>query len=150
LTVLAESQQGWKNLIRLSSLGFLEGFHYRPRVDWDLLEQYAEGLICLSGCLAAELPRLLAGGRFDEALRRAGEMQDVFGKEAFFIELQENGLDLQRQVNQGLVEIARRIGAPIVASNDVHYLRREDAAVHDVLLCIQTGSVLDDPNRLRF
>jgi DNA polymerase-3 subunit alpha len=150
LVLLAKNQEGYTNLIRLVSLAHLEGFYYKPRVDKELLERYNEGLICLSSCLKGEIPALVLGGKRDEASAVAGWYKEVFGKGRFYLELQDTGLDEQRTVNQGLVALGRDVGAPLVATNDCHYLRREDAKAHDVLLCIQTGKTLKDPKRMKF
>jgi DNA-directed DNA polymerase III PolC len=148
--VLARDAEGYKNLMRLSSAGYLEGFYYKPRVDRDLLAAHSKGLIALSSCLGAEVPQLLLQDRLREAEAAAAFYRDVFGRDGFFIELQDHGIPEQRRINPELVRIARRLGLGVVATNDAHYLRREDAHAHDVLLCIQTASNLDSPKRLRF
>lgn len=149
LTLLARNQAGYRNLIRLASLAQLEGFYYKPRVDRELLEAHAEGLICLSGCRSAEVPRLLAAGRSEEARQAAAWHREVFGSENFYVELQEHEIEGQRELNRALVELAEGLGAPLVATNDVHYARAENARAHDILLCIQTNTVVDDPKRMR-
>ena len=149
LTVLAENQEGYRNLCRLSSKGFLEGYYYRPRVDKELLREHSEGLIVLSGCLAGEIPSLLLAGDFEAARAACEWYLETFGRDRFFLELIDHGLADQKAVNRGLLELHRRLGIPIVATNDAHYLARTDAAVQDALLCIQTGKQLDDPGRLR-
>jgi len=150
LTLLAENDAGYRNLIKVSSLAYLDGFFYKPRVDFELLEEHREGLIATSGCLgSAVCQRLLAD---DEAGARelAGRFQDVLGRGQFFIELQDHGLADQHKVNRHLLDIGRDLGAPLLATNDSHYTRREDAEAHDALLCVQTGSMQDDPKRLKF
>lgn len=150
LTALAMDQTGYRNLSILSSLGFLEGFYYRPRVDRDLLARHSQGLIILSGCLAAEVPTLLAAGDYEAAKARAAWYLETFGRERYFLELMDHDLDEQKRVNDGLLRLHRELGLELVATNDVHYLTPEDAAVQDVLVCVQTGKRLDDPDRLRF
>jgi len=150
LVLLAENMTGWRNLLRLSSIGYLEGFYYKPRIDWSTLAGHAEGLIALSACLKGELPSLLDRERMDEARATAERMARLFGERRFFLELQDHGIPNQRLVNQGLVELASSVGLPLVATNDVHYGRRSDASAHDVLLCIQTGRLVDEPDRMRF
>lgn len=150
LTLLAINHQGLKNLIKLASAAFLEGYYYRPRIDKDLLAQHHEGLVCLSGCASSELSRRLLDG--DDDLRAACETADwfrqVFG-DRYFIEVQDNGLEVQRQILERAVLLARKTGIPLVATSDVHYVRPEDAAVQDILLCVNTGKVRSDEDRLR-
>jgi DNA polymerase-3 subunit alpha len=150
LIVLAADEVGYKNLMKLVSLAHLEGFYYKPRVDKELLARHSKGLVVTSGCLRGEIPFLLNQGLRDEAIQAAGTYQDIFGKENFFIEVQENGLEQQTRVNRDLVEMSRRLDIPLVATNDCHYLERHDAKAHDVLLCLQTGKTLHDPQRMRF
>ncbi|MDI3280652.1 MAG: DNA polymerase III subunit alpha, partial [Bacillota bacterium] len=150
LVLLAQNEEGYKNLLRLVTAAFLEGFYYKPRIDKELLAEHSRGLIGLTACLAGEIPALLLKGRWDEALHLAGFYREVLGKENFYLELQRNGAPGQEEVNRGLWELARRLDSPLVATNDVHYLRRQDAAAHDCLLCIQTGKSIDDPGRLSF
>ncbi len=150
LIVLAADEVGYKNLMKLVSLAHLEGFYYKPRVDKELLARYSKGLLVTSGCLRGEIPFLLNQGLRDEAVKAAGTYQDIFGKENFFIEVQENGLEQQTRVNRDLVEMSRKLDIPLVATNDCHYLERHDARAHDVLLCLQTGKTLHDPHRMRF
>jgi len=150
LTLLAESDVGYHNLIKVSSGAYLDGFHYRPRADFELLEHHGEGLIGTSGCLgSAVCQRFLAG---DDAGARelAARFQDVLGRDSFFIELQDHGLADQHRVNHRLIELARSIDAPLLATNDSHYTHRDDAEAHAALLCVQTGTTLDDPNRFKF
>jgi DNA polymerase-3 subunit alpha len=150
LVLLVKNHKGYANLVRLVSLAHLEGFYYKPRVDRELLEQYNEGLIALSGCLKGEIPTLLREGKKDEAKAVAGWYAEIFNEGRFYLEIQDNGLDEQKTANEGLVGVGKALGIPLVATNDCHYLRREDAAAHDVLLCIQTGKTLKDPKRMKF
>jgi len=150
LVLLAENDVGYSNLLKLSSLGYTEGFYYKPRVDKKALAEHSEGLIALSACLSGEVPSYVAQGRIDEAEAVARQYLEIFGRDSFFLEIQSNGMRVQDLVNRQLVQLGRKLGVPVVATNDVHYLRREDATAHDVLLCIQTGSVVDDPSRMRF
>jgi len=150
LLLLAENQTGYRNLMQIVSAGYIEGFYYKPRVDHELLAEYSSGLIALSGCLAGEIPTLLARGEDKKACNLAGRYREIFGPENFYLELQDHRLPEQATVNQGLCAIAREIGAGLVATNDVHYISRDDAAVHDVLLCIQTGKTVHDTDRLKF
>jgi DNA polymerase-3 subunit alpha len=153
LTLLAQNRQGFQNLIQLSSRAFLEGFYRKPRIDRELLQQYCEGLICLSGCVSGELSMALLRGReaevnLREALEIAGWFQRVFG-ERYFIEIQDNGLEIQRQARDAALEVARRAGIPPVATSDAHYVNQEDAEAQDILLCVNTGRYRTDTNRLR-
>lgn len=150
LVLLAENDVGYSNLLKLSSLGYTEGFYYKPRVDKKALAEHSEGLIALSACLSGEVPSYVAQGRIDEAEAVARQYLEIFGRDSFFLEIQSNGMRVQDLVNRQLVQLGRKLGVSVVATNDVHYLRREDATAHDVLLCIQTGSVVDDPSRMRF
>ena len=150
LTLLAENEAGYRNLLKLVSLAHLEGFYHRPRMDRQLLAEHAEGLLCLSGCLSSELGVLLVAGRSDRAEEVAAGYREIFGAENYFIELQDHGLADQRKIIAEQVRIARSIGVPIVATNDLHYIRKEDAKPHDVLLCIQQQKLQSDPKRLRF
>jgi DNA polymerase-3 subunit alpha len=150
LTVLAETTQGYRNLIKLSSAAYLEGYYYKPRVDWELLEHHHEGLIATTGCLGGVVAQALLGEDFDGALGLTGRLQDIFGKENLFVELQDHGIAAQRTTNPSLVRIAKALGAPLLATNDSHYCRREDAVAHDALLCVQTGATIHDPKRFKF
>jgi DNA polymerase-3 subunit alpha len=150
LTLLAEAEQGYRNLIQLSSLAFLEGYYYKPRIDWELLEKYHHGLIATTGCLGGHVLQALLRGDEQGALDKAGRLQEIFGKDHLFVELQDHGLPAQRETNPKLIDIARRIGAPLLATNDSHYTHREDHEAHDALLCVQTGAALSDPNRFKF
>ncbi len=148
LILLAKNAQGYRNLMQLSSIGFLEGFYYRPRIDYNVLSQYSEGLICLSACLAGDIPQRLLANQYDEALRIALRLKEMFGED-FYIELQNHGLAAQEQILPDLVRLAAQIGAKTVATNDVHYVTRADAQAQDVLLCIQTNRFIDEENRMR-
>ncbi|MEX2628025.1 MAG: DNA polymerase III subunit alpha [Ilumatobacteraceae bacterium] len=150
LTLLAESDVGYRNLIQLSSLAFMEGYYYKPRLDWDLLEKYHEGLIATTGCLGGHVLQSLLNGDDKGAFDKAGRLQEIFGKDNLFVELQDHGLPAQRETNPKLIDIARRIGAPLLATNDSHYTHRDDHESHDALLCVQTGAMLSDPKRFKF
>ncbi|MBQ3269948.1 MAG: DNA polymerase III subunit alpha [Clostridia bacterium] len=149
LILLCENQKGYQNLSRLVSEGFIRGYYYRPRVDYRLLAKYSEGLIALSACLSGDLPKLLLDGRENEAREMARRYLDIFGRDNFFIELQDHGIPQQRTVNPRLVKLARELEIPMVVTNDCHYLTREDAEAQDVLMCIQTGKTLSDGHRMR-
>ena len=149
LILLCENQKGYENLSRLVSEGFIRGYYYRPRVDYALLQKHSEGLIALSACLSGDLPKLLLDGRENEARQMARRYIDIFGKDNFFIELQDHGLPDQRTVNPRLVRLAREMDIPLVVTNDCHYLTSEDAAAQEVLMCIQTGKTLSDEHRMR-
>lgn len=149
LTMLATSQKGYKNLMKLSSLGFLDGFYYRPRVDKEILREYHEDIIALSGCLSGEVSRMLLAGKFDDAAKAADEYRDIFGDGNFYIEIQDNGLAEQKQILPDAKRLSEKTGIPLVASSDVHYIYPEDAKAQDVLLCINTGKLLSDTNRMK-
>ena len=151
LTLLAETDQGYRNLIQLASLAFLEGYYYKPRMDWELLERYHDGLIATTGCLGGHVLQSLLQGDEKGALEKAGRLQEIFGKDNLFVELQDHGLQAQRDTNPKLIEIARKIGAPLLATNDSHYTHRDDHESHDALLCVQTGATAQsDPKRFKF
>ena len=150
LVLLAENNQGYSNLMKIVSKGFVEGFYYKPRVDLSLLEKYHEGIIALSACLAGEVARFLTRGMYEEAKKAALRYQDIFGKGNFFLELQDHGIPEQQNVNQQLLKMHRETGIELVATNDVHYTLAEDAQPHDVLLCLQTGKKLADEDRMRY
>ncbi|HJX01654.1 MAG TPA: DNA polymerase III subunit alpha, partial [Candidatus Humimicrobiaceae bacterium] len=150
LTLLAENNQGYHNLMRLVSMGFLEGFYYRPRVDKELLGKYKEGLIALSGCMSGEIPKYIISDKIEGAKRNLEQYLDIFGKNNFFLELQDSGIPEQKKVNKTLLELSSEYKIPLVATNDVHYLNKEDSKAHDVLLCIQTGSTINEAGRLKF
>ncbi|MBN2831578.1 MAG: DNA polymerase III subunit alpha [Candidatus Omnitrophica bacterium] len=150
LILLSRDEKGYQNLMKLVSLGYLEGFYYRPRIDKESLAQYSQGLIALSACLKGEIPTCLKQKGFNDALKTADTYLNIMGKGNFYLELQENSIAGQEIVNAGLVKISRELGIPLVATNDVHYLSRDRASAHEALLCIQTQTTLDDPNRMRF
>jgi DNA polymerase-3 subunit alpha len=150
LTLLAETSEGYANLMKLSSAAYLEGYYYKPRVDWELLERYGSGLIATTGCLGGVVLQSLLAEDVEGATKLAGRLQDIFGRENLFVELQDHGLAEQRRTNPLLIELAKTIGAPLVATNDSHYCFREDAIAHDALLCVQTGATIDDPKRFKF
>ena len=150
LTLLAENEAGYRNLIQLSSLAFLEGYYYKPRIDWELLEKYSDGLIATTGCLGGHVLQSLLNGDEKGAIDKAGRLQEIFGKDNLFVELQDHGIAAQHETNPKLVDIAKRIGAPLLATNDSHYTHREDHEAHDALLCVQTGALISDPKRFRF
>ncbi len=150
LVLLAENNQGYSNLMKIVSRGFTEGYYYRPRVDREVLEQYHEGLIVLSACLAGEVQKLLSRGTYEEAREAALWHEKTFGHDNYFLELQDHGLPEQRNVNQQLLRLSQETGIPLVVTNDVHYTYESDVDSHDILLCIQTGKKLSDENRMRY
>ena len=150
LTLLAESNTGYRNLIQLASRAFLEGYYYKPRLDWELLADHADGVVATTGCLGGHVLQSLLRGDVKGATAKAARLQDIFGRDNLFVELQDHGIPEQRQTNPQLIELARRIGAPLLATNDSHYTHREDHEAHDALLCVQTGSMLSDPKRFKF
>ena len=150
LILLAESNQGYRNLMQLSSRAYLEGYFYKPRLDWELLEQHHEGVIATTGCLGGVVLQALLNDQLDKATALAARLQDIFGRDNLFVELQDHGLPEQKRTNPALIEIAKKIKAPLLATNDSHYTHREDSVAHDALLCVQTGSLMDDPNRFKF
>ena len=150
LILLVRDEVGYQNLMKLVSIGYLEGFYYRPRVDKEVLAQYSAGLIGLSACLKGEIPVMLAQKRFNDALKAADTYLNIFGKGNFYLEIQPNSIAEQKIVNEGLMKISTELNIPLVATNDVHYLNRDRAASHEAQLCIQTQTTLDDPNRMRF
>ena len=150
LVLLCENAEGYKNLIRLVSAGFLEGFYYKPRIDYDLLAQHSRGLIALSACLSGVVAEPLLEQRYHDASAAAHRLQDIFGKGNFFLEVQDQGLDVDGPVNRDLVRLSRESGIPLVATNDCHYLTQADSRAQEVLMCIQTGKTMSDPERMRF
>jgi len=162
MILLAENQTGYHNLLQLTSRAFTEGYYYKPRMDFDLMAEHAEGVIATSGCLGGPVPQLLApdasleegnAGQerdFDGALKMAGRLQDIFGKDNFFIEIQDHGIEAQQRITPDLIEISKTIGAPLLAANDAHYTHPHEYEAHDVLLCIQTGATIDEPDRFKF
>ena len=148
LTLLARNNDGYRNLMKLVSLGFIEGFYYKPRIDKELLREYSEGIIGLSGCYTSETSTYIRNGRIDKAEKALEEFVEIFGKDNFYIELQDSGIPDQKHINKILLELSKKCAIPIVATNDVHYLNKEDSKAHDVLLCIQTGSTIMIPKDL--
>ena len=149
LILLCENNKGYENLMHLISEGFLTGYYYKPRIDYDLLREHHEGLICLSACLSGDLPKLLLDDRHDDAVAYIREMQDIFGKDNFFVEIMDHGIREEKLVLPRLIDIARELDVPLVATNDCHYLEEKDADAQEVLMCIQTGKTLDDENRMK-
>ncbi|HUK20529.1 MAG TPA: DNA polymerase III subunit alpha [Gemmatimonadales bacterium] len=150
LVLLATNRTGYANLIKLSSIGFLEGYYRRPRIDRETLSQYSDGIVCLAACLSGEIALYLRRNDFERAREAAQWFAGVFGPDRYWLEVQNHGIPEERQVTEGVFRLSRELGIPVVATNDAHYLRREDAEAHDVLLAIGTGKDLDDPNRFRF
>jgi DNA polymerase-3 subunit alpha len=150
LTLLAEDNTGYGNLIKLASAGYLEGYYYKPRVDWELLERHSQGLIALSGCLSGRVCKALEENRGDDARKDLDRLAQVFGRDSTYVEMQNAGLDIQTRINPALTKLAGEAGLPLVATGDVHYLRHEDAQAHEALLCIQSGDSLKNPNHWRF
>ena len=150
LVLLAENDIGYANLVKIVSRGFTEGFYYKPRVDYDVLEKYHEGIIALSACLAGSIPSFLRRGLYDEAKQEAYRLQGIFGENNFFLELQDHGIPDQKTVNQGLLRLHQETGIELAATNDVHYIYDSDAEAHDILLCIQTGKKVSDTDRMRY
>ena len=148
LILLCENNTGYQNLMKLVSEGFLTGYYYRPRIDYNLIRQHSEGLICLSACLSGDLPKLLLQGRYDDAEAYVREMQDIFGEKNFYVEIMDHGIREEKIVMPRLISLAREMNVPLVATNDCHYLEEKDADAQEVLLCIQTGKTLDDANRM--
>src|SRR5829696_3497408 len=150
LVLLARNRAGYRNLIRLTSIGFTEGFYRRPRIDKEVLAAHSEGIVCLAACLSGEVALHLRQGKYDEARKSAEWFSRTFGTDGFWLEIQQHGIGEERVVTEGMLRLGQELGLPVVATNDAHYLRREDAEAHDVLLAIGTGSDLDDPKRFRF
>ncbi len=150
LILLAENNEGYQNLMKIVSIGYTEGFYYKPRVDFDVLRTYSKGIIACSACLAGEIARYLSRNMYEEAKKAALRYVDIFGKDNFFLELQDHGIYEQKTVNAGLLRLSEDTGIPLIATNDVHYTFAEDAEPHDILLCIQTGKKVSDPDRMRY
>ena len=150
MVLLAENDTGYRNLMKIVSKGFTEGFYYKPRVDYDLLETYHEGIIALSACLAGEIPSLLQMGLYEDAVACAKRLQGIFGEDNFFLELQDHGIPEQKLVNQSLLRMNKETGIPLVCTNDIHYVNADDWEAHDVLLCIQTQAKVQDEDRMRY
>ena len=150
LVLLARNNTGYANLMKIVSLGFTEGFYYKPRVDYEVLEQYHEGIIALSACLAGIVAANLRQGLYEQAKKEAIRLMGIFGKENFYLELQDHGIAEQKNVNQGLLRMSQETGIELVATNDVHYIMDKDAEAHDILLCIQTKKLVSDEDRMRY
>src|SRR5207302_782045 len=150
LVLLCETPEGYHNLVKLVSAGFLEGFYYKPRIDHELLAKHSRGLMALSACLRGEVADALLDDRYDQARESAYRLRDIFGKGNFFLEVQDQGIEIEKRVNQEMVRLSRETGIPLVATNDCHYLTQADARAQEVLLCIQTGKTMSDPQRMKF
>ena len=150
LVLLAENNTGYQNLMKIVSKGFVDGFYYKPRIDEEVMREYHEGIIALSACLAGEVPRDLEKGLYEEAKEAAKRHLEIFGEGNYFLELQDHGIPLQRQVNQGIMRLSKELNIPLVATNDCHYINADDWEAHDILLCIQTGKKVSDENRMRY
>ena len=150
LVLLAENDKGYYNLMKIVSKGFVEGFYYKPRVDYEVLEKYSEGIIALSACLAGEVQKFLARDMYNEAVEAAKKHEKIFGKGNYFLELQDHGIEMQKTVNMGLMKISKELGIDLVATNDVHYILEDDDVAHDILLCIQTAKKVADEDRMRY
>jgi DNA polymerase III subunit alpha len=150
LVLLAKNETGYRNLIKLSSIGYIEGFYHKPRIDKEVLKLHAEGIIASSACLNGEVAKNILNGRHDEAEKAARDYLDIFGSENFFLELQNHGMPEEERVAAQIKALAKRLGVRLVATNDCHYMKREHAKAHDALLCIQTGKLLSDIDRMRY
>ena len=150
LVLLAENNQGYRNLMKIVTRGFTEGYYYRPRVDYEVLETYHEGIIALSACLAGEIPRKIVKDDYEGAKESALKLRSIFGEDNFFLELQDHGIREQKLVNSALMRMSQELSIPLVVTNDVHYIMEEDAVPHDLLLCIQTGKRVSDTDRMRY
>jgi DNA polymerase-3 subunit alpha len=150
MTLLAENNDGLSNLFRLASLASLEGYYYKPRMDRELLSQYSKGIIATTGCPGGEIQTRIRMGAYKEAKRAAGELRDIFGKENFFLEVMDHGIDIENRVKADLLKLGKELGLPLLATNDLHYTKHEDATAHEALLCVQSGSTLADPKRFKF
>lgn len=150
LVLLAETQEGYSNLIKIVSMGYVDGFYYKPRVDKEVLKKYSKGIIALSACIAGEVQQQILRVSYEKAVEKAKEYEDIFGKDNFFLELQDHGIREQKTINENLVRMSREYEIPLVMTNDVHYINRDDAKFHEVLLCIQTGKNMDDEDRMKF
>jgi DNA polymerase-3 subunit alpha len=150
LILLAKNEEGYKNLLKLSSIGYTEGFYYKPRIDMEVLEKPSAGLICSPACIAGQVPRHILKGQMKEARQLAGRFSELFGKDHFYLEMQDNGIPEQKTVNRELILMSSEMNLPLICTNDAHYVNREDAYSHEILLCIQTGKTIQDENRMRF
>ena len=150
LILLARNAEGYRNLLKLSSIGYTEGFYYKPRIDMEVLEKYSGGLICSTACLAGQMPQQILKGEAARARETAGRLNEIFGRDHFYLELQYHDIPEQETVNRELIKMSSEMGIPLIATNDAHYVEREDSFSHEVLLCIQTGKILEDATRMRF
>ena len=150
MTLLAENNEGLSNLFKLSSLASLEGYYYKPRMDRDLLSKYGKGLIATTGCPGGEIQTRLRMGAYKEAKQAASELRDIFGAENFYLEIMDHGIDIETRVKVDLLKLGKELGLPLLATNDLHYTNHEDAASHEALLCVQSGSTHADPKRFKF
>src|SRR5262245_14258962 len=150
LVLLCESQEGYRNLINLVSTGYLDGFYYKPRIDLDLLQQHSKGLIALSACLRGHIAETVLAEKYNDARRLVHQYSDIFGRKNFFLEVQDHHLDQDKKLTPELVRLSHETGVPLVATDDSHYLRKEDARAHEILMCIQTGKMFNDPNRMKW
>jgi len=150
LLMLAKNREGYQNLMKLSSIGFIEGFYYKPRIDMEVLQKYSKGLIVGSACIAGQIPVLIRKGRLKEARELAGQFNEIFGQDHFYLEMQDHGIQEQHIVNAELIKMSSELNIPLIATNDAHYVKKEDAYAHEILLCVQTGRTLNDTNRMRF
>ncbi len=146
---MVKNNEGYKNLIKLVTLSYLEGFYYKPRIDKEILREYSNGLIALSACLKGEIAQCILQKDIKKAKEVALDFLDIFGEGNFYLELQKNGIPEQEIVNENLIEISQELSIPLVATNDIHYINKEDARAHEILLCIQTATNLNDPKRLK-
>jgi len=150
LILLAYNNDGYKNLMKLSSIGYLEGFYYKPRIDMEVLEQHCNGLIALTSCLRGDIPQTILHSGYEETKSKAERLNELFGSGNFYLELQDHGIEDEIKAKTGMIQLSRDTGIPLIATNDVHYLHKEDTEAHEVLLCLQTGSDFEDPRRFRF
>src|SRR5512138_523058 len=150
LLVLAENEEGYRNLVQITSEASLNGFYYKPRISKAFLAEHAKGLIALSGCLKGEVAERLTEGKYDAARQAAATFADIFGKENFYLEIQDQGLELEKQIQSGLLRLEKDLGLPLVATNDSHYLCEDDHHAQDVMVCIQTAKSIQDANRMKF
>lgn len=150
LVLLAKNMTGYQNLIKLVSTSYVEGFYYKPRVDIEELKKYSEGIIALSACLAGDIQQAILNKNYEKAKKLVLSYSDIFGQDNFYLELQDHNIKEQREVNSALLKLSKETNIPLVATNDIHYVDKKDSKIHDVLMCIQMGKTLDDPNRMRF
>lgn len=150
LILLCKNETGYKNLCYLVSAAFTEGFYTKPRIDWQLLHERAEGLICLSGCIAGAIPRMINSGNYEGAKNKALELRELFGEDGFYLEIQDHGLDAEHRASKGLLRIHEETGIPLAVTNDAHYIEKQDAYYQDVLMCVQMQKTVNDPSRMKF